>query len=207
MTQAAVASQILEWGWAGRALALESGDLHVVVPFAEGALVALIDGLGHGEEAAAAACAAVAILESYPQEPVQHLLQRCHEGMRKTRGAVMSLASFDARGASMTWTGVGNVAAVLLRADDAPEPGAEALVARGGVVGYQLPPARIATLRVWRGDVLVMATDGIRAGFAAGIATPHPPQEIAESILATFASGTDDARVVVARYLGTGAAP
>jgi serine phosphatase RsbU (regulator of sigma subunit) len=207
MIQAAGAGQILEWGWAGSALALESGDLHAVVSFADGALVALIDGLGHGEEAAAAAAAAVAILESRPEDAVQDLLQRCHEGMRKTRGAVMSLASFDARGASMTWTGVGNVAAVLLRADDAPEPAAEALVARGGVVGYQLPPVRVATLRVWRGDVLVMATDGIRAGFTAGLATQHPPQEIAESILATFASGTDDARVVVARYLGTRAAP
>lgn len=207
MRPRAAAIPILEWGWAGRAFALESGDLHLVQPFPEGALVALIDGLGHGEEAAAAASAAVAILESHACEPVQSLLQRCHEGLHKTRGAVMSLASFDARDATMTWAGVGNVAAVLLRAHEAPGLVAEALVAYGGVVGYRLPAARVATLRLRRGDVLVMATDGIRAGFATGLATARPPQETAESILATLASGTDDARVVVARYLGSGTAP
>lgn len=202
MIRGAFAGPAIEWGWAGSALALESGDLHVVAPFAEGALVALIDGLGHGEEAAAAASAAVAILESHPQESVKSLLLRCHEGMRKTRGAVMSLVSFDARNASMTWTGVGNVAAILLRGTDAADPAGAALVARGGVVGYQLPAPRIATLRIWRGDLLVMTTDGIRPGFAAGLATTHAPQEIAESILATGATGTDDAHVLVARYHG-----
>jgi negative regulator of sigma-B (phosphoserine phosphatase) len=202
MIRTASARPAIEWGWAGSALAAESGDLHVVAPFAEGALVALIDGLGHGEEAAAAASTAVTILEAHPEESVQTLLLSCHEGMRKTRGAVMSLASFDARNASMTWTGVGNVAAVLLRGNAAPEPTGEALVARGGVVGYQLPLPRVRTLRIWRGDVLVMTTDGIQAGFVAGLSTTHPPQEIAESILATYSTGTDDARVVVARYLG-----
>jgi hypothetical protein len=207
MNRTVSAGPTIEWGWAGSALALESGDLHVVVPFAEGALVALIDGLGHGEEAAAAASAAAAVLESHPQESVQTLLLSCHEGMRKMRGAVMSLVSFDARNASMTWTGVGNVAAVLLRGNAASEPSREALVARGGVVGYQLPLPRVSTLRIWPGDVLVMTTDGLRAGFVDGLSTTHPPQEIAESILATCATGTDDAHVVVARYLGLEKAP
>jgi hypothetical protein len=47
-----------------------------------------------------------------------------------------------------------------------------------------------------------MATDGIHSGFTAGLAIEHGPQEIAESILARSSRGTDDAHVVVARYLG-----
>ncbi len=193
---------VVDWGWAGRALDGTSGDLHVVVPFAHGVLVALLDGLGHGPEAAAAAAAAVPVLEDHAADPVPLLVQRCHDALRRTRGAVMSLASFDVRDASMTWSGVGNVAGVLLRADAAQRRAGEALVARGGVVGYRLPPLHAGTLRVAPGDVLVLATDGIRSGFAEGLATAPSVQEIAETVLAGFASGTDDAHVVVARYLG-----
>src|SRR2546428_12006154 len=48
---------IVEWGVASQTLAgeVQSGDKHVVKSFPHGALLAAIDGLGHGEEAAAAA--------------------------------------------------------------------------------------------------------------------------------------------------------
>jgi phosphoserine phosphatase RsbX len=198
------ARPIIEWGWAGRALETASGDLHVVVPFADGALVVLIDGLGHGPEAAAASMAAAAILEAHAGEPVPALVQRCHEGLRKTRGAAMSLASFNSLDASMSWAGIGNVEGALLRADGPSAHADEAIVPRGGVVGYRLPSRYVDTLPVSPGDTLVMATDGIRSGFTTGLAIEHDPQEIAESILARFAKTSDDAHVVVARYLGDG---
>ena len=193
---------IVEWGWAGSALDVESGDLHVVVHFADGALVALMDGLGHGPEAAAASIAAVPILEAYAGDPVPTLVQRCHEGLRKTRGVAMSLASFDSRHSSMTWIGVGNVDGVLLRIGGQAKRRGEAIALRGGVVGYRLPPLHADTLPVSQGDTLVMSTDGIRSGFTTDLAIEHGPQEIAESILARFAKGSDDAHVVVARYVG-----
>ena len=37
---------VIEWAAAGRGLEAQSGDLHVVAAFPDGALVALIDGLG-----------------------------------------------------------------------------------------------------------------------------------------------------------------
>jgi len=197
------ACPIIEWGWAGSALEAQCGDLHVVVPFSGGALVALIDGLGHGPEAAAAANAAASVLESHASDPVIALMQRCHMGLRKTRGAVMSIASFNSRDSSMSWTGVGNVDGILLRLSARPKQRDEAIAVRGGVVGYQLPPLNAKTLPVSRGDTLIMATDGIRSGFAARLAIEHDPQEIAESILACFAKRSDDAHVVVTRYLGS----
>src|SRR5437870_835920 len=89
---------IIESAAAGRALGgpkNESGDIHVVSPFPEGVLVGVIDGLGHGAEAALAACAAADVLKACAGEPVKALIQRCHESLRQTRGAVMSLASFN----------------------------------------------------------------------------------------------------------------
>lgn len=192
---------VLEWGWAGSALESESGDLHVVVPFQAGALVALIDGLGHGPEAAEAAQAAVALLEERAGDPVLSLVERCHQGLRKTRGVAMSLASFNARDSSMTWTGIGNVDSVLLRGG-LQGRAATAILLRGGVVGYHLPPLRADTVPVSPGDILIMATDGIRGGFTDGLCVDGHPGDIAESVLARFSKGSDDAHVVVARYLG-----
>ncbi|HEX9288368.1 MAG TPA: SpoIIE family protein phosphatase [Anaeromyxobacteraceae bacterium] len=194
---------IVEWGSAGAALEGEdeSGDVHVVAAFPGGALVAVIDGLGHGTEAAAASKEAARVLERHASEPLSDLVERCHEALRYTRGAVMSIASFS-RDGSMSWIAIGNVEAILLRAGPAADPRRETIALRGGVVGYQLPALRPSAITVSRGDTLVMATDGIRSGFIADLDVKGTPQEIADSILARFARGTDDALVVVARYAG-----
>jgi serine phosphatase RsbU (regulator of sigma subunit) len=191
---------VLEWGVAGAALAgPESGDLEVVAPFDGGALCAVIDGLGHGAEAAEAARAAASLLAEHAGEPVTDLIHRCHAAIRGTRGAVMSLAAFDVTRASMTWAGVGNVEAVLFSADPSGQRRGD-LMTRGGVVGYQIPPIRAVTLPVVPGDTLVMATDGLRSGFECGPLLPGAPDEIAARLFRDWARGTDDALVLVARY-------
>lgn len=197
-------ARVVEWGWAGAGLEPDSGDLHVVVEFEGGALVAAIDGLGHGVEAGEASLAAARVLAAFPGEPLVRLFERCHEALHKTRGAVMTLASFDAWGSRLTWTGVGNVEAFLLRADPLAQPPREVVSLRGGILGFQLPALRPSVTHVSRGDTLVLATDGIHSGFAERLPLHAGPQEIAESVLARHARGNDDALVVVARYLGEG---
>ena len=197
---------IVEWGAAGRALdapggAKVSGDLHLVALFPGGALVAVIDGLGHGPEAAAVAQAAGRVLAAHAGEPLVALVERCHEDLRQTRGAVMSLASFDAGRSTMTAVGVGNVDVVLLRAGTGERP-RESIIGRGGIVGHQLPPLRSTVLPVSRGDTLILATDGIQPGFTARLDLARTPHDIAASILASHGKRTDDALVLVVRYRG-----
>ena len=73
---------------------------------------------------------------------------------------------------------------------------------RSGVVGRRLPSLELSRLTVVRGDTLILATDGIDQRFAGdpGIATAAPPT--AERILADHGKETDDALVLVVRYLG-----
>jgi phosphoserine phosphatase RsbX len=195
-------SPLLEWGFASVALRGEtmSGDLHLVQPFADGGgvLVGAVDGLGHGEEAAAAARRAVETLQTFAHESVIALIRRCHEALHRTRGVVMSLASFQRRDDTMTWLGVGNVEGMLLRAD--PAAARETILLRGGVVGYELPQLRGTVVPITPGDTLLFATDGIRAGFDVGLNPADPPQRLADQILARCTTGTDDALVLVARY-------
>jgi negative regulator of sigma-B (phosphoserine phosphatase) len=194
----------IAWGVSSRAFgaAAETGDLHVVVPCAQTVLVAAIDGLGHGHEAALAARAAASVLARYGGEPLIELMQRCHEELRRTRGAVLSMASFDLRASTMTWLGIGNVEGVLFRADGSPGRRRDSLMLRGGVVGYQIPPLRSAEHHLGGGDLLVFATDGVRTSFSACAPVELDIQEIADAILARHGKTTDDAMVVAVRYLG-----
>jgi len=180
----------------------ESGDRHVVCCGGEGILIAAIDGIGHGEEAAAAAEAALAILKASPEEPVISLLERCHEGLRSTRGVVLSLASIDPKHGLMTWLGVGNVQGVLMRAGAQKGSVGEVLLLRGGVVGSQLPALQAAVLPIRRGDTLVFVTDGIRGEFVEGLSALESPQRAADKILKQHGRGNDDALVLVVRLTG-----
>jgi hypothetical protein len=113
----------------------------------------------------------------------------------------MSVASFDERDGIVTWVGVGNVEGILLRAKNVKSAD-EGIATRGGVVGYQIPTLRPITLPVAHGDLLVMATDGIRSGFSGAIDREAAPDTIASAIFGRYGRGSDDALVLVARYTG-----
>jgi phosphoserine phosphatase RsbX len=179
-----------------------SGDLHLVKDFPEGVLAAVVDGLGHGQAAAAAAETAVATLEQRPHESVLMLVNRCNRSLRGMRGAVMSLASFSARDSTMTWVGVGNVRGVLLRADRTKVPAREILFPNNGVVGGKPLTLRASILVVHPGDTLIFATDGIAESFAHDLIPEGSPPQMIERILSGSTLGTDDALVLVARYVG-----
>lgn len=178
----------------------ESGDQHLVCCNERGILTAAIDGIGHGAEAANAAKAAVTVLRNGIGEPIISLVMTCHEKLRSTRGVVLSLASVDVRHGLMTWLGVGNVHGVLVRADK--KLAQETLLLRGGVVGDHLPQLQAAVLPVGQGDLLVFATDGIRAGFTGTLSPLENPQRAADRILKTFSNGSDDALVLALRITG-----
>jgi serine/threonine protein phosphatase PrpC len=180
----------------------ESGDHHLVCCNRNGILVAAIDGIGHGEEAANAAKAAVALLRRSADEPIISLVERCHDKLRATRGAVLSLACVDSEHGMMTWLGVGNVQGVLMRADARNGNTQESLLLRAGVVGSQLPALQATVLPIVRGDTLFFATDGVRSDFSVALSAKENPQRAADRILEQYRSGNDDALVLVARLTG-----
>jgi serine/threonine protein phosphatase PrpC len=200
------ASPLIDWAVASSARPgqTQSGDLHLVKPVPTGVLIAVVDGLGHGADAATAARTAVTTLDQHASESVLALLQRCHWALKGSRGVVMSVAFVDPRQNALTWVGVGNVEVMLFHPDAAmPSGQARAtLVTRGGIVGSELPQVRAQVLPIRAGDVLIFATDGIREGFSDGLQFDAPPQPLAEHILSQHGKGTDDALVLVARYRG-----
>jgi negative regulator of sigma-B (phosphoserine phosphatase) len=192
----------LEWSIAAATMPgeTESGDRYWAGVVSNGVVFAVIDGLGHGPAAAAAAGIAVATLDQHIGDPVTQLLHHCHEALRGSRGVTMSLAAFNTEDAMLTWIGVGNVECALLHRD-AGLP-YDKLLLRNGVLGVRSPDLRAEELPVRPGDILTMATDGVTADRALGISMQGRLKVMADGILADGSKGTDDALVLIARYRG-----
>jgi hypothetical protein len=168
--------------------------------------VAVIDGLGHGSAAAVAAQRAIESIRSSVSDPLEVIIRACHQALLGSRGAAISMARIDTGAESLTWIGVGNVEGIVLNpvAFSPPFWQSDALVARGGVVGYDLPSLRPATLPFKPGSFLVFATDGVKPGFGAEMRAGQRAQDAADHILASCRRGTDDALVMVVQLFRGG---
>jgi serine phosphatase RsbU (regulator of sigma subunit) len=196
--------QVLDWSVASRAAPGEavSGDLQVVAPWRDGVLIGVLDGLGHGADAIAAARIAAAVLEQHAGEPVIPLVQHCHRALQRTRGVVMTLGSLNTAEDTLTVIGIGNVETVIYRANPAATPRRESVLLRGGVVGYQLPALQASILPMTPGDLVVFATDGVREDFSDLINPLDSMPQLVERILAKKFRGNDDGLVLGCRYMG-----
>ncbi len=165
-----------------------SGDHAVIRVLDDRVLIAVIDGLGHGPEAAHAANEAAAILQN--EEPVLvSLFASAHAALAGTRGAAMTVAI--AGPGSVDVAGVGNVA---LRAH-----GASAAEVRPapGIVGsgrFRLRPQTIT----WSGRVrVVLVSDGVSRRFGWEDLEGLGPDEAATCLVEQHGSARDDATALV----------
>jgi serine phosphatase RsbU (regulator of sigma subunit) len=160
--------------------------------------LAVIDGLGHGGEAAAASRAALACLQRQAELAGQsglslpEALQACHGAMRGTRGAALSMASLDLKGARMQWLGVGNVEGLLLSGERRGR-----LLSKSGIVGFNLPHPHLSGLPLESGDILFFCSDGIDSAFADKLDRRLGPLDLAGQILRDCAKDNDDALALV----------
>lgn len=203
------ATALLEYGVASVTLPdqQESGDRHLVKTIHSGALLAVVDGSGHGKDAGGPARLAVETLESYANEDLVSLFQRCHERLKSTRGAVISIATINAAASTLTWAGVGNIEGMILRFGSSRREATERLLLRPGIVGYRLPRFQALALPIAPGDLIILATDGIRPDFENQVMAEEHPRTIANKISSDFRNRYDDGLVLVARYLGNDELP
>lgn len=196
------ASALIEWEFASHTAPgeVECGDVHVVQPFPGGALAAVIDGLGHGGEAAKAARLAAEVLTKHAGAPVLRIVELCHGALKATRGAVITLASFNYRESTLTALGIGNVEAVLLRGGPEASPRAEPFLLRSGIVGGRMPSLQADIVAVEPGDLVVFSTDGVRPGFEEHVNTGSDLKGVVARIVARGLRGDDDALVLAVRY-------
>jgi negative regulator of sigma-B (phosphoserine phosphatase) len=196
----------IEWAAASRPLPGQDvcGDRSIAVDVnGTSALIGVLDGLGHGIQAAEAADCGTHVLGDARGEPLDVLVQSCHRALSDTRGAAMTLARIDFQNDSLSWTGIGNVAADLVAKHPAGIEVRSSIRLAGGIVGYQIPEViAVQDFPIRPGDLLVITSDGIGENYLVDIDFAAPALAIAEQILHTHAKDNDDALVLTARHRG-----
>ena len=164
---------------------------------ADGLTVFMVDGLGHGTEAAVAANAAVAQFRRSREEPLEDILQAVHLAMRHTRGGAVAVARVHFVSATVTFAGVGNIAGTVI----APSGQLRRMVSHNGTAGHKARKIQAFEYPVGGGP-LIMHSDGIATSWTLepypGAARTHP-MLLAGLLFRDFSRGSDDATVVVAR--------
>jgi serine phosphatase RsbU (regulator of sigma subunit) len=158
--------------------------------------IAVIDGLGHGPQAAAAALAATTSLAAHRGRNPAAAVQGCHEALARTRGAALLVASVDVRLGQLTIAGVGNVEAQLWQ-----HGRSQRLMSDRGIVGSVLPRIRPVAVTLDADWLLLIYTDGIRNRFDLGTVRETTADGLgcAEALLDGWSRPTDDATVLIAQ--------
>lgn len=180
-----------------------SGDATVLVPNGAGYLLALVDALGHGPQAAESADVASAVIRAHAAERPKAILEACHAALRHKRGAAISIVSIDGTGHAVH-AGVGNVR-VRVVPEGVHHVG---LVATAGVVGHQIRVIREQNFTLPLDGLGLMHSDGVGSRIDP-LAVPRGPiDRMASSLLETWQRDTDDASLVLfALARGVRAAP
>lgn len=176
----------------------ECGDGWAVRSFGGRLTAILVDGLGHGPEAAAAARAALHLFREGTAEAPESLYPAMHEALHSTRGAALSMAVLDGKGGLARFSGVGNVEARVLGADSNRH-----FMPQNGIVGHAMPPMLKPSSLAWPAHgTLVLHSDGISSRWSAdeypGLLARHPVL-LAGVLFRDFARARDDATVLVIR--------
>lgn len=187
----------------------EIGDLAFILPTDESAagspppriLAGLIDGAGHGPEAAHAAHVGYMYLQKHDRAGVLALLDGVHGVMPGTRGAVAALVTIDLVAHTLEYGGVGNVEGRIMR-----QTGQDIrLISYNGLLGSVLPRVRTFHHHLEEGDTLVLHSDGVSAYWGTsgypGIQA-ESPHLVASILLRDWGRQTDDATVLAIRFTG-----
>jgi anti-sigma regulatory factor (Ser/Thr protein kinase) len=176
------------------------GDIWDVQYRHDGAFMLLVDGLGHGSFAAAAATAARSIFRSRSFTAPADALAAIHQGIRHTRGAAGAIVDLRVKGRSISVSGVGNIATAVCGTGHVRQA-----VSHNGTLGHQARYFKDYSYPWEAGALLVMHSDGLSSHWSLdpypGLRLRHPAL-IAAVLYRDFSRHRDDVTVVVGREAG-----
>ena len=157
--------------------------------------VLVADGLGHGPFASDAAIEATSVFRTQRFDGAASMVRLVHGGLRGTRGAAIGVAELDLSAGKVRYSGLGNIAGVLVGAGRMQN-----MVSMNGTAGHQA--ARIGEFEyTWpEGGLLIMHSDGLGSSWSLdrypGLLRQHP-SIIAGVLYRDYSRGRDDVTVVV----------
>ena len=159
---------------------------------------AVIDGVGHGPNAAIAAVTAKNYIEANSEAPLTEILQGVHEVLKSTQGAVACLCRIELKSGQLTMAGIGNITCRIFRGLDS-----ERLLSREGILGYMVSTPREHTRKLDNASLLLMHSDGVREHFEL---FEYPDllkgnaASVAARVVDTLGKNNDDASCLAVRF-------
>lgn len=174
------------------------GDGWAIAERAGRVIVLMVDGLGHGPDAAEAADTARELFAGAHDRPPKEILSTLHGALRPTRGAAALIIQIVPNGggpAAVTVAGAGNISCAIYSGDGV----AKSLPSVNGTVGHVLRDLREFQGELPAGARLIAATDGLttrwRLGDYPGIGFVDPA--LAAAVLhRDHSRGRDDVTVL-----------
>jgi anti-sigma regulatory factor (Ser/Thr protein kinase) len=173
------------------------GDGWTVVQGRGRVVVFVVDGLGHGPEAAAAARAGIQAVEKNAQREAPEIMDAVHNALRSTRGAAGAVALLQPESELCVFCGIGNIASSIR------SPGStRSMVSHNGTLGHQVRKIQEFQYPFPKGSLLVMHSDGINThwdlGAYPGIEMRHPAF-VSAALYRDHSRGRDDLTVLTLR--------
>lgn len=157
----------------------------------------VVDGLGHGPLAHAAARAGTdAWLADADAEPAE-AIGTMDTAMHGSRGGAVAVARYDRRADTLRYAGIGNIAGSLQALD-----GSRGLASHPGIVGMQARRIRPFEFSPAHGRLLILHSDGLQSRWNLpdypGLTTRHPAV-VTALLHRDFSRGRDDTTVLAIR--------
>jgi len=183
---------------------LVNGDAFVIKNWDNSSLLAVVDGLGHGQFAHRAAQKARHYIETHYDQELASLFRGVGRECRATRGVVMAIARFDwwreAGSELQTKLRLASVGNIETRFFGMSKPAH--FIVRRGVIGLNAPPPVVAEMDWEPEAVLVMHSDGLRSRWTWDdypALQSLPAAQSAQLLLRSLKKEEDDATVLVAK--------
>jgi serine phosphatase RsbU (regulator of sigma subunit) len=176
-----------------------SGDHGGFLRLDTGLLLGVADGLGHGPDARVASAAAIDVLHANATSTPVQILERAHSALRRTRGAVMAVASIVEPGHALDVACVGNIGVHLYGLGPSRRLGGSSFVLGGSGPLFR---ANHELEVLGEGDALVMFTDGLvtRTDIEGDLdLLREHPVVIAAALVERFGRDNDDVLVMAVR--------
>jgi anti-sigma regulatory factor (Ser/Thr protein kinase) len=157
--------------------------------------IMVMDGLGHGPNAARAARAATEAFAAHPSATPGALMQICHGALAATRGAAGAAARVAPAKRHGSFAGVGNIACRVEMTGERRQ-----LVSHSGTLGHVMRRVQEFEFAFPAGALLILHSDGLTARWSSedypGLLAKHAGL-IAGVLYRDHNRGTDDVTVVV----------
>jgi len=162
--------------------------------------ILVVDGLGHGPEAAKVQLEAIRIFRKDPNGDPAEIIRTLHAGLRSTRGGVAAAAVIDEDRGRVTYAGAGNILGQIITGSETVK-----MVSLNGTLGNDIRKIQDFSYSWETGALLVMYSDGLSMQWDLenypGLRQKDPAL-IAGVLYRDHTRGTDDVTVLIVKPCG-----